>query len=268
MHSNETILIDSHFHTDHMSAKGVDVGELFDSLFAGSFGGGIDIGLSPGDLAERRRLLSAYPPINFAAGIYPGYAGKLAEGSSLDNILQQLEDEVAAESPAAIGEIGLDWYWEYGTRELQEQLLIAQLELANRYGLPVIIHNRDADGDIIRVLTEHPCERSGIIHCFSSGWETARALLDLGYMISFAGNITYRRNQELRDTVNKVPADRLLLETDSPYLAPVPIRGKVNTPATMQYIYSCVADVRNVDIGELCGQVHANLLDVTGNRES
>ncbi len=242
----------------------MDTDSLLKSLFADGFAGGIDIGLDPGDMAERYALLKAFPGIRLAAGIYPGFAQDMKEGAPLKPELDKLLEDIETFHPAAVGEIGLDWYWDYGTRILQKELLRAQIEIANRFGLPVIIHNRDADGDIVEQLTEFPSRAGGIIHCFSADWESAEKLLDLGYMISFAGNITYRNNHALRDVLEKVPADRLLLETDSPYLAPVPVRGKLNSPGNMQYIYRTAAEVCSTDFAKMAAQIEMNLRVILG----
>jgi TatD DNase family protein len=257
-------LIDSHFHTLCMKDKGMDTDSLLKSLFAAGFSGGIDIGLDPGDMSERYALLNAFPGIRLAGGIYPGFAQDMKKGAPLGPELDKLIKDIETFHPAAVGEIGLDWYWDYGTRSLQKELLRAQIEIANQFDLPIIIHNRDADSDIVKQLTELPSRAGGIIHCFSADWESAEKLLDLGYMISFAGNITYRNNHTLREVLKNVPADRLLLETDSPYLAPVPVRGKLNSPGNMEYIYRTAAEVCGTDFVKLTEQIEKNLRIILG----
>lgn len=255
-------LIDSHFHSMYMQNKGIPIQQHFNELFSNGFLGGLDIGVEPGDTGERKILLQNYPQIRIAAGLYPGLAADIMKGSPLTGFLEILENDIRTYSPSAIGEIGLDWYWDYGTRKIQKDLASAQIYLANTYELPIIIHNREADVDLLSLLKTNRCNAGGIIHCFSSNWETAKEFLDLNYYISFAGNVTYKSNNKLRDIIKKIPAGRLLLETDSPYLSPVPRRGKINTPENMIHIYNTAAEIRNEPIALLINQVKENFFAV------
>jgi TatD DNase family protein len=132
------------------------------------------------------------------------------------------------------------------------------MELAERSGLPVIIHTRDADGDMMDILSERAPSHGGIMHCFSSGWPLAERALEAGMYISFAGPITYKSNHALREVLSKVPIDRLLLETDSPYLSPEPFRGKTNTPFRMREIYATAANIRKLSLKELARVIKEN----------
>ncbi|MCD4760314.1 TatD family hydrolase [bacterium] len=260
MNTQEPItgLIDSHFHSISMQKKGININQHLSELFSMGFSGGLDIGTEPGDTSARVSLLSSFQKIRFTSGLSPSLAAEIEKGKSLKSLLSILEKDIREYSPSAIGEIGLDWYWDYGTRQIQKDLMAAQINLANSYHLPVIIHNREADDDLIQLLKSTPCIAGGIIHCFSSTWETAKELLDLNFLISFAGNVTYKKNHSLRIILEKIPATRLLLETDSPYLSPEPYRGKTNTPHNMPYIYHTASSVRKEPYPVLVNQIRDN----------
>lgn len=267
-------IVDSHFHTQSMLEKGMDVYSLYDMLFSEGFGGGIDIGTVHDDLPERRKLLEPYPGILLSAAMGPWEAGAsetrqdtadpgfiFNEPKSMACIAEELEilrGNMDRYSPRFIGEIGLDYYWEYGTHEKQEFIFRTQMRWAEERGLCVLIHNREADEDTERMIREEGPSKGGVIHCFSGEGKLMKTALDHGYYISFAGNLTYRRNQNLRDMLKAVPSDRLLLETDSPYLTPVPHRGKPNNPGFVRNVYECASQVLGLDITTLAEQVKTN----------
>lgn len=248
-------LIDSHFHLLEMQKKGLDVEELLGRLHASSWGGGIDIGVAPEDLASRHALASAYPEIRLAAGSGPWIADSV---EPVVEIVARLEQHTAGIPFDFIGEIGLDYHWNYGTPARQRDLFEAQILFALRLGKPVIIHNRDADADMQAILRAHQWKDGGIMHCFSSSEELLECALDAGFCISFAGPITYRKNSRLRELLARVPLQSLLLETDSPYLSPEPFRGRPNTPLRMQEIYDTAARVRCMDRAELIEAIRIN----------
>ena len=247
-------LIDSHFHTALISEKGISLKDLNTELSFINFSGGIDIGTKANDIKYRKALLKNFSGILFSSGLYPS----CAESQDMMILLQKLEQDLIEFKPDALGEIGLDWYWKYATKEKQIELFKNQLKLANTYNLPVIIHNREADDAIISILSSYNMKNSGIFHCFSSNIKTAKKILDLGFFISFSGNITFKSNDLLRDVLKYIPIERLLLETDSPYLSPVPKRGKINTPLNMKYIYKTAAEIRNIHIEKLANSLENN----------
>ena len=161
-----------------------------------------------------------------------------------------------------IGETGIDRYWNYGREGEMEELFRLHLRLADELDLPVVVHSRDADSETAGILRDHCPSRKGIIHCFSSDTAAARTFLDLGFMISFAGNVTYKANEELRKAAAYVPLDRILLETDSPYLSPVPLRGRPNTPASIVHTYTLVAGLRGLAPQQLDEIVRDNYLSI------
>jgi len=266
-HVTTTGLIDSHFHSIYMQDKGIDIQQHFSNLFSNGFLGGLDIGVEPGDTGARKALLNEFPQIRIASGLYPGLASAIDKGTPLPEFLEILENDIRTYSPSAVGEFGLDWYWDYGTKKIQKDLAAAQIDLANSYNLPIIIHNREADDDLAAILKSNKCKTGGIIHCFSSNWEIAKQLLDLNFYISFAGNVTYKNNSILRAVMEKIPGKRLLLETDSPYLSPVPRRGKINTPENMPYIYNMAASVRNETVESIINQVKENFFQLFRNEK-
>jgi TatD DNase family protein len=248
-------LIDSHFHLLEMRKRGLDPETVLRTLAQQGFAGGLDVGISWDDVQERLSLLSLWPNIRIAAGIGPwGAQGE----DSIEDAVIRFAAKTASYGVDCIGEIGLDNYWRYGTPARQHELFIRQLQLAKKWKLPIAIHTRDADSVMARILQERDFPQGGILHCFSSSWEVAKAALDKGLHISFAGPITYRKNEGLRHMLAAVPDDRLLLETDSPYLAPEPYRGHVNTPAHMVTIYAEAARIRGVTAAFLAESILSN----------
>ncbi len=235
-------MIDTHFHSAVMIRKGIDAEAVIGEAVEKGLAGGIDIGLEPGDFGERKKILGNFPSVLLSAGCYPSEA----ERNRVPDLLEALEEVLRTEKPAAVGEIGLDWHWDYGERSGQTGLFEGQIELANRYRLPVLIHNREADDDVAEILSRTPPEYGGIMHCFSSGYGEAVKFLDKGMYISFAGNLTYKSNTRLRETAAKIPMDRILLETDSPYLSPRKKRGKPNHPGHIGYTYEVLAEVLDI----------------------
>lgn len=249
--------IDTHFHTDMMRNKGLETESLLEELFSAGFSGGVDIGTHPEDIPLRKAALSKFSLILLSGGIYPGI---LEEDSKkpISVLIQSLQNSIYQKDIQFIGEFGLDYYWGYGTREDQKDLCIQQLKLANTHSLPVIIHNRDADSDILKLLEKYPPKKSGIIHCFSSNKETAVRFLDLGMYISFAGNVTFKNSREIQEAAAVVPLNRILVETDAPYLAPIPKRGKTNHPGYIIHTYKFLAAIKQVSTEALTEQVMKN----------
>jgi len=164
---------------------------------------------------------------------------------------------------AAVGEIGLDYHYSPETRKAQTDLMAQQLELASAHGLPVVIHTRDADDDTLGLLREIPSR--GVIHCFTGTPAFCRALLDLGFYISISGIVTFRAADNVRESAAVVPDDRLLVETDSPFLAPVPLRGRANEPAFVVHTAEFLAKMRGMDLESLAALTTANALALLGS---
>ena len=256
----EIMLIDSHAHLDtpafdadrdEVIARARAVGVALFLEIAGSdvAKGSLDIGIA---LAEQYEFIYA------AIGLHPH------EASIYDDALEQKFLQLAAH-PKVIGwgEIGLDYYYDHSPRDVQQRVFRRQLELALQARLPVIIHTRDAEDDTIQILREAWFERGGsafggIIHCFTGTQKLADAAVAMSFHISFSGVVTFKKADELRAVAASVPLDQLLVETDCPYLAPVPYRGKRNEPAFVQETAACLANLRNVSLEEMARVTSAN----------
>ena len=268
--------IDSHFHSQFTLEKGVNVFSFYDNSPANGFLGGIDIGCTHDDLPSRSQSLERYPHILLAAAMGPWEAGASeSKGTdpdfeyntikSTDQILGELDilrSNIETYRPSFIGEIGLDYYWDYGSREKQKLIFETQMKWASELGLCVLIHDRDADEDIIDTIRRLGPGKGGVIHCFDGSESLMQAALEHGYYISFAGNLTFKKNDALRTTLRKVPLDRILLETDSPYLTPVPFRGRTNSPEYIVNTYRCAAEVLGMDENELAERVVGNFREL------
>ena len=176
---------------------------------------------------------------------------------SLDEITKLVQNN-KSKKLVAIGEIGLDYYWNKENKELQEQAFIKQIELANKLNLPIVIHSRDASIDTIDILTKNPVNKKGIFHCCQPNQEMVRQALELGFYISFAGPITFKNAKNSVDVVKMVPLDRILIETDSPYLTPEPHRGKRNDSRNVKYVAQKISEIKNVNIEEIAKITYEN----------
>jgi TatD DNase family protein len=214
----------------------------------------IGIGDGPGTLDCAIRLAERFPAMYATTGIHP-HEAQLARDTDFT------EMELLARHPKVIawGEIGLDYFYDHSPREVQASVFLRQMELARAARLPIVIHCRASEGsenawnDTIRLLNENWASSGlgGILHCFSGTSAHANAALDLGFMISFAGNVTFPNAQAIRDVAQHVPLDRLLIETDSPFLAPMPHRGKRNEPAFVKETARVLAEIRGLSIEEV-----------------
>ena len=215
------------------------------------------------EAAELARAQTAGPEIYALAGVHPHEAAA-ASPSYLDEIR-----ELALEPRAvAVGEIGLDYFYDISPRDTQRRVLREQLELAKEIKKPVVIHVRDAkdrsegdaNGELLAILREHGADKiGGVIHCFSGSMRDAEAALELGFYISFAGPVTYPKNTALREAAMAVPLDRILCETDSPYLAPQGFRGKTNEPFHVREVYEYVSMLKGVPMEEFAAAVKENV---------
>lgn len=214
----------------------------------------IGTGNGPPDLAAAIRVAEAYSPVFATVGVHPNDAPKVDAAT-----FQNLERLMRHPKVRALGEIGLDYHWG-GLKEAQLPVFTTQLEIAASSQMPVIIHTRDAWADTMDTLRTHwaPTGLPCIMHCFTGNPEQARECLDLGFYLAFGGVTTFPKATEIREAARITSADRLLLETDAPYLAPVPNRGKRNEPAYVRYTAQVVAAVRGVPVEELAAHTTAN----------
>jgi TatD DNase family protein len=217
--------------------------------------------LAAGDAAEAAqadRVSTLWPDARFAVGVHPHAAHEFQQTPALAAavVSRQLD---AMPLVRAIGEIGLDYHYDFSPRETQQEVFRAQVRLARTRGLPVVVHTREADEDTIAILgDEGGGEVTGVLHCFTGTPALARAGLDLGFYISLAGIITFPKAGDLRETVKTVPLDRLLTETDSPFLAPVPFRGKRNEPAHVAHVVTALANLLGRPADEVRTRTAAN----------
>jgi TatD DNase family protein len=174
----------------------------------------------------------------------------------------KIEDGTKLDRVVAIGEIGLDYYRKFGDRDSQVELFIRQLELADKLNLPVIIHNRDAGSDVLEILRERLPPKGGILHCYSEDYEYAKKSLDLNLWISFAGNVTYRNARNLQDTAKKIPLERMLIESEAPFMVPAIHRGKRNKPSYINETAAFIAQLREVPVEEIAEVLYQNSLKI------
>ena len=216
--------------------------------------------LAAGDVAEGNRaarLRLRWPSLRVATGIHPHSAGP--HGEDVTAAVALVRGAVETRGAVAIGEIGLDYHYDFAPRRAQQDVFAAQVALAVEMDLPVIVHTREATDDTFEILRDAGEGRlRGVFHCFTGDAAMARRALDIGFYLSFAGILTFPKAQSLRDAAAIVPADRLLTETDSPYLAPVPHRGRRNEPAFVGHVLDTLAEVTRLDRAALEAAISAN----------
>ncbi len=198
------------------------------------------------EFPQVKALTERYPHIYGSVGVHPDYPDV--------PVVSEAELVALADSPkiVAIGETGLDYYRIKDDCEWQRERFRTHIHAARRCGKPLIIHTRAAAADTLRIMREEGAERAGgVMHCFTESWEFAQAALDLGFYISFSGIVTFKNAQALREVARKVPLDRMLIETDAPYLAPMPYRGKTNEPGLVKYVAEEIARQRNLPVAQV-----------------
>jgi TatD DNase family protein len=219
----------------------------------------IGTGDGPPDLECAVRLAEAHSFVYATIGVHP-HDAKKASAETFDRMRELAKHEKVL----AIGEIGLDYHYDFSPRDVQREVFATQLELAREAGLPIVIHTREAWDDTLEMIRAMGQAVRGIMHCFTGNKEQARQALDLGFHLAFGGVLTFPKAEEVREAARMTPADRLLVETDCPYLAPVPHRGKRNEPAYMVETVKRLAAVRGEDVEQLAERTARNFEDVTG----
>lgn len=238
----------------HLNMLEIGVDEALSAAATENVNHMITIGTCPDDLPTVLKLARAhFPKVACTLGIHPHEAQLFTP-----EIERFIRAEGVRPEVVAIGETGLDYYRNEAPVDVQEHAFRSQLQIARDLGLPVEIHTRDAEADTLRILRDFAGERRGLLHCFTGTWELAKGGLDLGYDISISGVVTFKNAQSLRDVVEKVPLDRLHIETDAPYLAPVPLRGRKNQPAFVTHTAALVASIKGVTLDTLATQLRAN----------
>lgn len=249
------MLVDSHCHLDRLDPKKYD--SCLESTLAAARERGVGHFLCIGINAENapivREISRKHANVDCSVGVHPlDLNGSGAP--SLDWLLNELEHPEVI----AVGETGLDYYYQTETARLQQQSFELHLEAARISAKPVIVHTREARADTLAQLRAAALPQAGVMHCFTEDWDMAKAALDLGYYISFSGIVTFRNADSLREVALQVPADRILVETDSPYLTPIPYRGKPNYPEHVADVAEFLAKLRNQDFAQFAEQTTAN----------
>lgn len=248
-----TLLVDSHCHLDYAPMSEDVAGTIARARTAG-VGTLLTIGTKLREFDKVRAIAEANDNVFCSVGIHPHEA----ETEHADT--KQLLELARHPKVVGIGECGLDYYYDRSPRDRQAENFRAHIRAASETGLPLIVHTRDADDDMAAILTEAKAQGAlrGVLHCFSSSQALATKALALGFYISISGIVTFKNAEALRDTVRTVPLDRLLVETDSPFLAPVPLRGKSCEPAYVTHTAAKVAELKGIDKDELAGVTTAN----------
>ena len=249
------MLIDSHCHLDRLdlSAHGGSLDAALAAARARGVGHFLCIGISADNAAAVKALSERYADVDCTVGVHP-LDLQPGVAPALDWLLAELNHPHVV----AIGETGLDYHYEPEAAELQRQAFRLHLQAAQLTGKPVIVHTREARADTLALLREAALPQAGVLHCFTEDWPMAKAALDLGFYISLSGIVTFRNADALRDVARQVPADRLLIETDAPYLAPIPHRGKPNLPEYVRDVAEFLAPLRGVDVDTLAEQTTQN----------
>ncbi len=245
------MFVDSHAHIDGEEYDG-DRAEVVERAREAGVRAILNVGTGDphsGSFERAVAVAEQFEDVFAAVGVHP-HDAKLFDGEAAERL-----NGIVSESPRVIawGEIGLDYHYDHSPRETQQRVFREQLRMARAVSLPVIIHSREADEDTVTILREECGDdrRGGIMHCFGGSLVMAQSLLELGFMISFAGNVTFKKAENLREVARHVPTDRLLIETDCPYLTPVPFRGRRNEPARVVEVARCLAELHKIETVEM-----------------
>lgn len=245
-------LTDSHCHLNLESLRN-NLPQVLQNARDNGVGHMLCVGVTLEKFPEVIALAHDHPNIFASVGVHPD------EQNGCDPTTDQLVELAQDPRVVAIGETGLDYFRLKGDLRWQQERFRRHIRAARRINKPLVIHTREAAADTLQILREEGADQvGGVMHCFTESWETARAALDLGFYISFSGIVTFRNADALRNVATQVPANRLLIETDAPYLAPVPYRGKTNEPAFVRYVAERIAQLRGINLDELAATTTKN----------
>ncbi len=252
-------LFDAHCHLDdeHFDE---DREKLIEEIFEAGVTKLISAGYNLNGSKNSLKLSKKYDFIYSTVGISPNDLNEnyLDEIAEIERILEENKNEnFNNKKLVAIGEIGLDYHYDTD-KDIQKDAFIKQIELANKYNLPIVIHTRDAVMDTLEILKTHPVKKTGIFHCCPFNRELVKEALNLGYNISICGPVTFKNSKNAEEIVNMIPLDRFTIETDSPYLAPEPVRGTRNDPRNVLHIAQKIADFRGLKIDEIASKAYSN----------
>lgn len=247
------MIFESHAHYDDEAFDG-DREQVLSGLKEAGVGAVINVAASVESIETTVALAEKYPFVYAAVGVHPDGVGDMDEGT-----IARMRQLAAGDKVAAIGEIGLDYYWDKENRQLQKHWFRRQLEAARESGLPFIVHSREAAADTLEVMKEERAgEIGGVVHCFSYGVEMAREYLNMGLYLGIGGVVTFKNARKLKDVAEYAPLDRILLETDSPYLAPVPNRGKRNFSGNLAYVAQAIGELKRISAEEVIRATEQN----------
>jgi len=240
------MIFESHAHYDDEAFQ-EDRDDLLQSLPSKGIEYVINVGASLSSTQNSLELAEKYPFVYAAVGVHPSETAELNEDS-----FRRIREACFHEKTVAVGEIGLDYYWDTPERQMQKEWFVRQLHLANEVNLPIIVHSRDAAADTLEIMKAQPeIKKGGVIHCFSYSKEVARDFLNMGYHFGIGGVITFSNGKKLKEVVQYLPMDSILLETDCPYLAPVPYRGKRNQSSYLSYVAEEIATIKQIGVEEV-----------------
>lgn len=255
------MIFESHAHYDaHQFDE--DRQSILNSMRDNGVGTIINVCADWDSVTEVVEMVQNYPFMYAAVGLHPDEVGDLDEGR-----FAYLKAQCKKEKVVAVGEIGLDYYWDKASHEVQKKWFVRQLELAGELDLPVIIHSRDAAEDTLKIMKEHAKGVRGVIHCFSYSKELAEEYVKMGFHIGIGGVVTFKNGKKLKEVAEVVPLEKILLETDCPYLAPEPYRGKRNSSLYLPHIAQAIADIKGITYEEVVAQTEQNAKILFGIQE-
>lgn len=247
------MLFDTHAHLNATQFS-EDVEQVIERARAEGVSHIVVVGFDRPTIQRAMGLAEEYPFIYAAVGWHPVDAIHMT-----DEDLVMIERLAAHPKVVALGEMGLDYYWDQSPKDVQKEVFRKQIRLAKKVKLPIIIHNRDATADIVDILREEGAEEvGGVMHCFSGSIEVARQCIDMNFYISFGGPVTFKNAKKPKEVAKEIPLDRLLIETDCPYLTPHPFRGKRNEPSYVKYIAEAIAELKGLSFEEVAQKTSDN----------
>ena len=247
---------DSHAHYNDEKFE-ADRDELIKKIYNEGVTRIINAGYSLESSKRALEIAKSYDFMNVIVGISPNDIDEFKKED-----LQEIENLAKDNKVVAIGEIGLDYYWNKENKDLQKEIFISQIEIANKLSLPIVIHTREAIYDTLEILKNNNCNKKGVFHCCPLNVDLVREGLKLGFYISFAGPITFKNSKNAEEIIKMVPLDRMLIETDSPYLSPEPLRGKRNDSRNVKYMAQKIADVKGISLEEVAKATHQNSVKI------
>lgn len=252
------MIFDTHAHYDDAQFD-EDREELLNSMQEQGVGVIVNVSATYDSCERVVDMVQKCPFMYAAVGIHPDEVGSLTEER-----FARMEELFQRDKVVAVGEIGLDYYWDNESHDIQKKWFVRQLDLARRLSLPVLIHSREAAADTMEVMKEQAKGLKGIIHCYSYSREMAREYVKMGFHIGVGGVVTFKNARKLKETVEEIPLTSIVLETDCPYLAPVPYRGKRNQSGYIRYVAEAIAEIKGVSFDEVVAQTRENAREVYG----